>query len=243
MIKKGKIDIIVNNNYIRTLNKNEGFGERALFFKEKRSASAKANSEDGETEVYILEEKDFNYILEDNLKLFLLRRLYLQDNNIELKDLLYIDKLGTGTYSDFYLVKSVKNKSTYFLKAISKSKINKERIHSNLDTEKKILLKIDHPFIIKLVKTLKDEENVYFLLEYIRGKDLSKILKELGPVNKTKSQFYISSIMLAVTYLHERKIIYRDIKPDNILVSDNVNKVIIQLIIYLITKLLITRAI
>jgi len=49
--------------------------------------------------------------------------------------------------------------------------------------------------------------------------------------------------MLAVTYLHERKIIYRDIKPDNILVSDNVNKVIIQLIIYLITKLLITRAI
>ena len=56
IVKTGKVDIFVNNNYIRTLNENEYFGERALFFKEPRSASALAN---GNVELFYLEKYDF----------------------------------------------------------------------------------------------------------------------------------------------------------------------------------------
>ena len=83
------------------------------------------------------------------------------------------------------------------------------------------MLKIDHPFIVKLVKSLKDENNVYFLLEYVKGKELFEVIRDIGYLTKEQTNFYIASIMTAINYLHERKIIYRDIKPENIMVLIN----------------------
>lgn len=219
IIKSGKIDITVNKNYIRTLNETESFGERALFFKEKRSASAKAN---GKVEVYVLEEKDFKNLLEENLKTFLQKRLLLQDNSVEMEDLDYVGVLGSGNFGSVYLVQSTKNKALYAIKGVDKIQINAEILHKNLEMERSILLKIDHPFIVKLVKTLKDSKLIYFLMEHIRGKELFDVIREIGLLNKYQTQFYAGSIMLGIDYLHDRKIIYRDIKPENIIVNEMV---------------------
>lgn len=219
IIKSGKVDIVVNNNYIRTLNETESFGERALFFKETRSASAKAN---GKVEVYVLEEKDFKGILEENLKEFLLKRLVLQDNTVQMEDLSYVSVLGSGNFGNVYLVQSQKNKALYAIKGVDKIQINAEVLHKNLELERAILLKIDHPFIVKLVKTLKDKNFIYFLMEHIVGKELFDVIREIGLLNKEQNQFYACSIMLAVEYLHERKIIFRDLKPENILITEMV---------------------
>jgi cGMP-dependent protein kinase len=219
IIKKGKVDIVVNNNYIRTLNETESFGERALFFKERRSASAMAN---GDVEVFVLAEKDFKGILEDNLKEFLVKRLLLQDNTVEMDDLNYVSVLGHGNFGNVYLVQSKKNKALYAIKGIDKIQINAEILHKNLELERAILLKIDHPFIVKLVKTLKDKNFIYFLMEHIVGKELFDVIREIGLLDKPQTQFYGCSIMLAVDYLHERKCIYRDIKPENILITEMV---------------------
>ena len=94
-------------------------------------------------------------------------------------------------------------------------------MHKNIEIERNILLKIDHPFIVKLVKTLKDEKFVYFLMDYIKGKELFDVIRDINVLNKFQAQFYSASIMLAANYLHERKIIYRDIKPENIMVVTN----------------------
>ena len=82
-----------------------------------------------------------------------------------------------------------------------------------MELERSILVKIDHPFIVKLVKTMKDKNYVYFLMDYIKGKELFDVIRDIGLLNKYQTQFYGASIMLAVQYLHERKFIYRDIKP------------------------------
>lgn len=219
IIKSGKVDIIVNQKYIRTLNETESFGERALFFKEKRTASAKAN---GKVEVYALSEKDFKSILEDNLKEYLLKRLYLQDNTVQLEDLEYVGILGSGNFGNVYLVQSQKNKALYAIKGVDKLQINAEILHKNLELERSILLKIDHPFIVKLVKTLKDDKFIYFLMEHIKGKELFDVIREIGLLNKYQTQFYAGMMMLATEYLHERKIIYRDIKPENIIINEMV---------------------
>lgn len=226
IIKSGKVDITVNGNYIRTLNETESFGERALFFKEKRSATAKAV---GKVAVYILEEKDFKNMLESNLKEFLVKRLFLQDNTVQLADLDYISVLGSGNFGNVYLVQSNKNKALYAIKSIDKIQIDAEILHHNLELERSILLKIDHPFIVKLVKTLKDEKFIFFLMEHIKGKELFDIIREIGLLNKYQTQFYSGAIMLAVDYLHERKIIYRDIKPENIMINEIVNTMLIIL--------------
>jgi cGMP-dependent protein kinase len=224
IVGKGKVDIFVKGNYIRTLNENEYFGERALFFKEARSATAIAN---GPVEVYYLTKDDFRSIIDNNMKEFLINRLYLQDNTIQLSDLEYVQQLGSGSYGSVYLVQATKNKYFYAIKSISKNQIDAEELHKNIDLERSILLKIDHPFIVKLVKTLKDKENIFFLMEYIKGKELFDIIREIGLLNKYQTQFYGASLMLAVDYLHMRKCVYRDIKPENVLVLNNVYSILL----------------
>ena len=218
IIKSGKVDIFVKKNYIRTMNENEYLGERALFFKEPRSATATAK---GEVEVFFLEKEDFIQVIEQNLKEYLLSRLYLQDNTVQLNDLIFYDILGSGNYGQVYLVKSKKNNYYYAIKNISNRQILYNQLSDNLNLERTILLQIDHPFIVKLVKTLKDQKFVYFLMDYIKGKDLFDVIRDIGLLSKFQTQFYGASMMLAVEYLHERKFIFRDIKPENIMVLEN----------------------
>ena len=73
--------------------------------------------------------------------------------------------MGSGNYGTVYLVKNKKNKFNYALKSISRKQIDGEQLHKNLDLERSILLQIDHPFIVKLVKTLKDTRFLYFLMD------------------------------------------------------------------------------
>ena len=58
-------------------------------------------------------------------------------------------------------------------------------------------------------------------MDYIKGKELFDVIREIGLLNKFQTQFYGGSMMLAVQYLHERKFVFRDIKPENIMVLDN----------------------
>ena len=218
IIKSGKVEIIINNKYIRTLNEKEYFGERALFFNEKRSATIRAV---GEVIVFSISKEDFEKNIEGNMKEHLMNRLYLQDNMVELKDLLFKMELGSGNYGNVCLVRSKKNKFPYAIKSVSRNQINIEQLHSNLELERSILLKIDHPFIVKLVKSLKDDKNIYFLMEYIKGRELFDVIRDIGLLSKSQTQFYGASLMLAIDYLHERKFIFRDIKPENVIVIQN----------------------
>ena len=218
IVKKGLIDIFVGRKYIRTMNENEYLGERALFFKEPRSATATAH---GDCEVYYLEKEDFEDVIEKNLQDYLIGRLYLQDDTITLDQLTYLTKLGSGSYGNVSLVKSTKKKFFYAIKNISNKQILYHQLHKNLELERGILLRVDHPFIVKLVKTLKDDKFIYFLMDYIKGKELFDIIRDIGLLNKTQTLFYGASIMLAVKYLHQRKFVFRDIKPENVMVTEN----------------------
>jgi cGMP-dependent protein kinase len=218
ILKRGKIDIQINNKYIRTLNENEFLGERSLFVNEKRSATAISV---GLSEVYLIEKNNFSSLLESNLKEYLLNRIFLQDDSITIDDLNFVKELGVGSYGSVSLVQNKKTKYFYAIKAMSLSKIHNEKLHSYITLERSILLKIDHPFIMKLVKTMKDSSNIYFLTEHIRGKDLFEVIRDIGILNKKQASFFAASMVIAVNYLHERNIVHRDIKPENILVTEN----------------------
>ena len=216
IVKKGNVDISVNGKYLRTLNEKEYFGERALFFNEPRSATITAKTD---VELYYLCQNDFKSNIEENMKQHLINRLYLQDNKIELKDLIFVQSLGSGNYGNVSSVSSKKNNFEYAIKGISRNQIDAEQLHHNLELEKSILLQIDHPFIVKLVKTLKDERFIYFLMELVKGKELFDVIRDIGLLNKEQTQFYGGCMLIAIEYLHERKFIYRDLKPENIMVT------------------------
>jgi cGMP-dependent protein kinase len=58
-------------------------------------------------------------------------------------------------------------------------------------------------------------------MEYLKGKELFYVIRDIGILNKYQAQFYIGSAILAIQYLHEKKYLFRDIKPENIMVLEN----------------------
>ena len=227
IIKSGQVQIFINEKYVRTLNQNEYFGERALFFNEPRTATAVTF---GSVELYELAAHDFKLILEDNLASYLKNRFYLQDVGFELKDFDFLNVLGHGNFGVVALVRNRKNSHEYAMKFVNKKQCDHETLHTNLEQEKAILLKTDHPFIVKLVKTMKMQNYIFYLMEYIKGKELFDVIRDIGLLNKAQTQFYGGSLMLAIDYLHDRKCVYRDLKPENVMIAENVIKTKIRVL-------------
>ena len=218
IVKKGQVEVYQRSIYLRTLNPMEYFGERALLTNEVRSATVIAKDD---VELYCLDKESFNLNLSEMMLNYLNISLYLHDESVSLEDLLFIKEIGKGNYGCVSLVMNKRTNFPYAIKAINKYSIIEESLIENIELEKNILLKIDHPFIVKLVKCLKNEKNIFFLMEYIKGKELFDVIRDIGFLNKEQTNFYVASMMIAMQYLHERKIIYRDIKPENIIVEKN----------------------
>ena len=218
IVKKGQVEVYQRTIYLRTLNPMEYFGERALLMNEVRSATVIAKED---VELYSLDKDSFKSNLSNMMENYLHISLNLHDETVSLEDLLFIKELGKGNYGLVSLVMNERTKFPYGIKAISKNRINLENMESNIQLEKNILLKIDHPFIVKLVKCLEDKKNIYFLMEYLKGKELFDVIRDIGLLSKEQTNFFIASMLIAIDYLHSRKVIYRDLKPENIVVTRN----------------------
>ena len=218
IVQNGSVDIFIHDKYIRTIKENSFLGERSLIIKGKRTATAIAKTN---VTAYTLEKEPFMKVIEGNMLQYLTKRLNLQEDKIELNDLFYEKTLGKGAFGQVCLVYAKKNNFLYAIKSISKRGVIHNNTQKNLQMEKKILLQIDHPFIVKLVKTLQDKRYVYFLMEYVQGKELFDVIRITGNLAKTQVQFYAGTLFEIISYLHKNKIVYRDIKPENIIVETN----------------------
>ena len=217
IIKSGRVDVLKDGYNIRTITKHDYFGERSILNNEPRSATVIAR---GDVSCWILLQSDFIRIIDDNISNQLLKRIALQDDNISLNDLIIVKTLGRGMFGNVFLVARKEQKNLYALKTVDRKKIEKYEIEENLILERKVLLQLDHIFILKLVKTFKDAKRVYFLTEFVKGMDLFDVLRELNLVTDRDAKFYVACMILILEHLHERDIIYRDLKPENIMVDE-----------------------
>ena len=131
----------------------------------------------------------------------------------------YIKFLGKGKFGTVSLVHNHKN--IYAIKAISRKSVEREKILARyFVNERKIMLSLDHPFIVKMVKSMKNQHFCFLLIEYINGTNLDQYLTKREN-NVYETQFYIGSILLMLDYLQKKFIAHRDIKPSNIMIDHN----------------------
>lgn len=131
------------------------------------------------------------------------------------------DTLGTGTFGRVRLVTYNSNKKQHYfaLKILKKSEIIKLKQVEHIKAEKSILSRIAHPFIVNLYTAFQDEKNLYMLMEYVIGGELFSQLRKVGRFSNETARFYAAEIVLALEYLHSKNIVYRDLKPENLLID------------------------
>ncbi|OMJ75567.1 hypothetical protein SteCoe_25263 [Stentor coeruleus] len=217
IIKSGRVDVIRDGASVRSITKLDYFGERSVLFNESRTATVIAS---GNVSCWVLHRQDFLRLIDENIRQNLVKRIELQDDNISLADLVCVKILGKGMFGNVFLVADKNRSRLYALKTVSRKKIERYEIQENLVLERKILLQLDHSMILKLVRTFKDSRRIYFLTEFVRGLDLFDVLRQLNLVSDRDSKFYIACLVLMFEHLHERDIIYRDLKPENVMIDD-----------------------
>lgn len=140
-------------------------------------------------------------------------------NNNKVTDFEMLNTLGTGTFGRVKLC-TLKGK-VYAMKILQKSEVIRLKQQEHIISEQKILAMIDHPFIVILYRTFQDKAHVHMLLEYVNGGEVFSHLRNAGRFSKEFTKFYTGQIVLVLQYLHEKNIVYRDLKPENLLISTN----------------------
>ena len=186
--------------------------------KENRTASV---SSVDYSQCYILTKEDFLSIIDQSILDYIKSKIYLQDTSVLLNELYYIKFLGKGKYGNVSLVHNKKN--LYAIKAISHRQVDEKKFLSKYFlSEKTIMQSLDHPLILRFVKSLKNENFCFFLLEFINGDIMDKYLRRKKKLrDEEETKFYIASLLIIVNYLHKKNISHRDIKPSNIMIDKN----------------------
>jgi len=138
-----------------------------------------------------------------------------------LSDLCIKQTLGVGAFGRVKLVKHKRNGCNYALKCLSKKALVENEFKENIINEKNILAELDHPFISKFHGAFQDQKQIYFLLEVLIGGELFTYLNKETLFPESWSRFYAASVITAFSQIHSKKIAYRDLKPENMVLDSS----------------------
>ncbi|KAL9063000.1 MAG: hypothetical protein Q9157_008487, partial [Trypethelium eluteriae] len=127
--------------------------------------------------------------------------------------------LGTGSFGRVHLVQSKHNQRFYAVKVLKKAQVVKMKQVEHTNDERRMLQKVKHPFLITLWGTFQDAKNLYMVMDFIEGGELFSLLRKSQRFPNPVAKFYAAEVTLALDYLHGMNIIYRDLKPENLLLD------------------------
>jgi len=133
----------------------------------------------------------------------------------------FIRTLGIGTFARVSLVEHKITGKRYAIKSMLKSDVLRLRQVDHVLNEKRILSQLAHRNITQLAATFNDKTHIYLVLEYISGGELFYLLRKAVRFSDRTAAFYAANIVHALDHLHSHRIVYRDLKPENVLVAEN----------------------
>ena len=160
----------------------------------------------------LIDENDINKALDNN-----------EDNPLGIKlkseDFEKLNLIGKGSFGEVYLVRFKLNDKYYAMKILNKKNIISFNQEEHTKTERDLMVKVNCPFIIDIKFAFQDKQYLYLLTEFMQGGELFFHLFKDKRFNNEKAKFYTIEIILAIDFMHKKKMIYRDLKPENVLID------------------------
>ncbi|CAN0904179.1 Protein kinase PVPK-1 [Linum grandiflorum] len=142
---------------------------------------------------------------------------------LELKHFKVLKKLGCGDIGSVYLSELTSTRTYFAMKVMDKSCLEARKKLLRAQTEREILQSLDHPFLPTLYSHFETDKCACLVMEFCPGGDLHS-LRQRQPGKffpEHAARFYVAEVLLAMEYLHMLGIIYRDLKPENVLVRED----------------------
>lgn len=127
--------------------------------------------------------------------------------------------LGTGSFGRVHLVQSRHNQRFYAIKVLRKAQVVRMKQVEHTNDERRMLQVVKHPFVVSLWGTFQDSQNLFLVMDFIEGGELFSLLRKSQRFPNAVAKFYAAEVILALDYLHAQHIIYRDLKPENLLLD------------------------
>ena len=127
--------------------------------------------------------------------------------------------LGKGAFAKVLLVQKEDSGTMYAMKVLKKHHVARKNQIEHTRTERRILAKVQHPFICLLRYAFQTKKKLYLVLDYHPGGELFYHLSRRGRFREKEAKFFIAEITSALEYLHDHDICYRDLKPENVLIQ------------------------
>lgn len=125
--------------------------------------------------------------------------------------------IGEGAFGKVILVRNRLDKNLYAMKVLSKKLLKKKNNTQYMKSERDILTKVAHPFIVSLYFAFQSETKLFLVMEFLQGGELFFHLRKKGIILEKEARFYLGELVLAIEFLHNNGVIHRDLKPENVL--------------------------
>ena len=131
-----------------------------------------------------------------------------------------VSVIGKGSYAKVLLVRKINDGKFFAMKILKKRSVEQKKQENHVLTERKILIEMNNcPFMINFYYSFQSEKKLYFVLEYCPGGELFELLSKKRKFAEDQARFYAAQMVMALEFMHAKNIIYRDLKPENVLVD------------------------
>jgi len=146
---------------------------------------------------------------------------FSMNKKLSVSDFQLLKVVGKGSFGKVMMVRKKDDGKIYAMKVLKKKALVKRKQVVHTKTERRVLARIDHPFIVSLRFSFQTPAKLYMILDFFNGGELFFHLKREGRFGESRARFYSGEILLALEFLHNKDIVYRDLKPENILLDQD----------------------
>ena len=140
-------------------------------------------------------------------------------DKVSLDDFTMLKTVGKGSFGKVIQVKHTKTDQIYAMKVLKKDHVVRRKQVEHTRTERRILEEVEHPFIVSLRFAFQTTQKLYMVFDFFNGGELFHYLSTGGRFSVERARFYGAEILLGLEHLHGLNIVYRDLKPENLLLD------------------------